>query len=412
MPSKFLQLHTLTSYPATLLNRDDAGLAKRLPFGGETRLRVSSQCLKRHWRRSESEHALGQIAYNESTAPLTVRSRLTFHREIFQPLVDKEGVSEERAAAVTEALIDALLGKSKGRAAKAAKENDDEEKAKAYEDALETGQVTVLGRPEVEWLQRTAHEILAANEKPQDIAKAVKEHFKKEAKKNLAELRDQLGMGLDAALFGRMVTSDILARYDAAVHVAHAFTVHAAEVEPDYFSAVDDIVQEEGELGSGHINTMELTSGLYYSYVVVDVPLLVSNLTGCARADWTEVDRALAAEVVRRLVHLVATTTPGAKLGSTAPYSVAQMMLVEAGSEAPRTLANAFAEPVRSSGQIVSDTYERLAAHLADLDQAYGVPSDGRQALALGPKDKLGNAVGGFTNLADLAAWSAQRVAQ
>ncbi|MCV5263720.1 type I-E CRISPR-associated protein Cas7/Cse4/CasC, partial [Escherichia coli] len=46
----FLQIHTLTAYPASLLNRDDAGLAKRIPFGNATRLRVSSQCLKRHWR--------------------------------------------------------------------------------------------------------------------------------------------------------------------------------------------------------------------------------------------------------------------------------------------------------------------------------------------------------------------------
>lgn len=46
----FLQIHFLTSYHASLLNRDDVGLAKRIRFGGHDRLRVSSQCLKRHWR--------------------------------------------------------------------------------------------------------------------------------------------------------------------------------------------------------------------------------------------------------------------------------------------------------------------------------------------------------------------------
>ena len=35
MPTpRFLQIHTLHSYPAALLNRDDSGLAKRMPFGG------------------------------------------------------------------------------------------------------------------------------------------------------------------------------------------------------------------------------------------------------------------------------------------------------------------------------------------------------------------------------------------
>jgi CRISPR system Cascade subunit CasC len=46
----FLQIHYLTSYHASLLNRDDAGLAKRITFGGVPRLRISSQSQKRHWR--------------------------------------------------------------------------------------------------------------------------------------------------------------------------------------------------------------------------------------------------------------------------------------------------------------------------------------------------------------------------
>lgn len=45
---RFLQIHFLAPYTAALLNRDDAGLAKRLPYGGSLRTRVSSQCLKRH----------------------------------------------------------------------------------------------------------------------------------------------------------------------------------------------------------------------------------------------------------------------------------------------------------------------------------------------------------------------------
>ena len=48
--ARFLQIHTLTPYAASLINRDDVGAAKRLPFGGATRTRISSQCLKRHWR--------------------------------------------------------------------------------------------------------------------------------------------------------------------------------------------------------------------------------------------------------------------------------------------------------------------------------------------------------------------------
>ena len=76
----FLQIHTLTSYHASLLNRDDAGLAKRIPFGNATRLRVSSQCLKRHWRERLQE-----------TVPLPtgLRTRHFFEREILRRLVEE-----------------------------------------------------------------------------------------------------------------------------------------------------------------------------------------------------------------------------------------------------------------------------------------------------------------------------------
>jgi CRISPR system Cascade subunit CasC len=60
--ARFLQIHTLHSYTAALLNRDESGQAKRLPYGGSMRTRISSQCLKRHWRLADDPHALSRIA--------------------------------------------------------------------------------------------------------------------------------------------------------------------------------------------------------------------------------------------------------------------------------------------------------------------------------------------------------------
>ena len=51
--STFIQLHLLTSYPPSNLNRDDLGRPKTAIMGGKTRLRVSSQSLKRAWRTSD-----------------------------------------------------------------------------------------------------------------------------------------------------------------------------------------------------------------------------------------------------------------------------------------------------------------------------------------------------------------------
>src|SRR4051794_4270281 len=49
---KFLQLHLLTFYPPSNLNRDDTGRPKTATVGGAPRLRISSQSLKRAWRTS------------------------------------------------------------------------------------------------------------------------------------------------------------------------------------------------------------------------------------------------------------------------------------------------------------------------------------------------------------------------
>src|SRR5690625_6219390 len=125
-----------------------------------------------------------------------------------------------------------------------------------------------------------------------------------------------------------MGNSYSLARGDVPIHVLLSFTSYEEERESDFFSAGDVLLRDErvlsGELGAGHINSTELSSGLFYNYVVVDIPLLVSNLQGVERNAWDEADKSLAAEVVKRLIQLIATVSPGAKLGSTAPYSYAQ----------------------------------------------------------------------------------------
>lgn len=400
MPSPFVQIHALTSYPASLLNRDDVGFAKRIPFGGTVRTRISSQCLKRHWRNATGKHSLTAL-----DVPKTVRSRLTFDVHICQPLI-AEGLAEDVVIDVAEALMNEVLGQSE----KAKKKADDADKSERT--VLKTSQITVLGQPEVAYLKDLVREICQQVTEPKKAADEFKVAWKakgKEAKKNLQALRH--ASGLSAAMFGRMVTSDMLARGDAAVHVAHAFTVHEEASESDYFSAIDDLLGLDGEeaLGSGHIGNVELTSGLYYSYVVVDVGLLVSNLTGCEQPDWQKEDPHLAAEVTRRLVHLVATVSPGAKLGSTAPYSYAQLVLLEAGEAQPRSLANAFLKPVRDR-DLLQKSFDALATHAAEIDRMYGDPPS-RFLSAMGPSDAFEHALKLHTQpLTDASAWLASQL--
>jgi CRISPR system Cascade subunit CasC len=368
---RFIQVHTLTAYPASLLNRDDAGLAKRIPFGGVSRTRISSQCLKRHWRTAQDAHALRNVGLE-----MAVRSRVTLSRKLIQPLV-AAGLPQDRLEAALEGMLKGgLFQEAEAKRSARAKAGDEDDAKEPFV----TGQVTVLGDPELTYLRDVLRELAAAAGSEEEARKQGEARVKAE-RQNLRALRN--GAGLDAAMFGRMVTSDILARKNAAVHVAHAFTVHAEESESDYFTAVDDLLTGVEETGSGHIGETELTSGLFYGYVVVDLPQLVCNLAGkedevawqeAWRADAHRDDRALAAQVTGHLLHLIAKVSPGAKLGSTAPYSWAQLVLLEAGDRQPRTLANAFLNPVRANGGsgLAAAAVQALAANLGALDGMYG----------------------------------------
>lgn len=385
---RFIQIHTLHNYPAALINRDDAGLAKRLPYGDAIRTRISSQCLKRHWRVADDVFALGRL-----DVPMAVRSR-----EIPRLIRDRmvaSGVVESQAQVAVEGLRAAgLVDKAKDLKGK---------------EALETGQAVLLGHAEIEYLVKRCSE-LAAEHQDEKALKAAVAGFLKDEKRNIEAMR--LGSGLESALFGRMVTSDVLASRDAAVYVAHAFTVHEAQVENDYFTVVDDLLREAGEPGSAGIFDTELASGLYYGYLVVDVPQLVANLEGVSIRDWAEAtaeQRALAGRVVQSLLHLVATVSPGAKRGSTAPFEWAKFMLVEAGDWQPRSLAGAFqnalplAQPALRRAAV-----QRMADEIGCMDAAYGAPL-ARRYLAV---DDV--AVPGAERLPldALAAWAREAVTQ
>ena len=453
----FLQLHALTSYPGTLLNRDDAGFAKRLPFGGATRTRVSSQCLKYHWRNFDGENALYHIPEDLLTdeeeglngTPKSLRSRETFRREVAQKL-EGEGHPKALVRATTFAVKELVVtGKTPGK--KDTKNALTASTDKEVADVLDTKQVTILGTREMDYLRTLAGQVVAdvveqfpafgqasgdgaaagdgasgdAEEEkggmPEgvdtgDVADAIRKHDAlggRDMRKNLTGMR--LAAGLDAALFGRMATSDVLARGDAAIHVAHALTTHAEASESDYFSAVDELRRDEpeesGEMGAGHINSQELTSGLFYTYVVIDVPLLVANLEGCAREAWTEADPTLAAEVVRRFVHLMATVSPGAKLGSTAPYGYALALLAEAGTAQPRTLANAFQKPVSTAGDVLESSLTALAGHVERFHAMYGPVTETRLAT-MGDGTGLLAALGleATTPVSAIADWAVEKV--
>lgn len=301
----------------------------------------------------------------------------------------QSGVDDEMAKGITAEILTTLFPAGKARGQK----GDSGGSA-----SIRTDQVTILGRPEIEYLKSIAEQCVADATGAAGARKTFQELYKGELKKNLRALTHSAG--LDAALFGRMTTGDMLARCDAAIHVAHSFSVHEGDFETDYFSAVDDLQPKE-ETGSGHINTSELSSGLFYGYAVIDLPLLISNIEGCERGEWASADRALASEIVRRFVHLVATISPGAKVGSTAPYAYSSLVLIEVSNRQPRTLANAFIQPVRSREGLPREAIRALALHLNAYDRMYG-KDFARKAAILEDGELLNSVVDEQVSIKDL----------
>ncbi|HET8656968.1 MAG TPA: type I-E CRISPR-associated protein Cas7/Cse4/CasC [Longimicrobiaceae bacterium] len=350
-----VQVHMLTAYPAALLNRDDAGLAKRIPFGGSTRVRISSQCLKKHWREAERIRGLGDQA---------VRSTRIYEQLVAEPLMEEHGATEQEATAIAQYLM--------------AETVDTKPVKKDGVETARSGQLLVLTRAETDFLAELGADILRRLHEAgvtATTAKDVKEKAPIEDKEIRKMLRErQLPASLDTALFGRMVTSDLFARVDSAVSVAHAFTTHAEEAETDYFTAVDTLKTSDDDAGAGLINDTELTSGVFYTYAVLDMNQLRENLVGH--------EPEFAERLARNLVETMATVSPGAKRGSTAPFSRAEFVLLERGGEQPRTLANAFLQPVSVNGaNVLADSAEKLIEYRHELEEMYG-DGDGRAALS------------------------------
>lgn len=361
---RFLQIHTLSPYTSALLNRDDSGLAKRLPYGGALRTRVSSQCLKRHWRIADDPHALSRIDGTEAA----YRSRELVTHKVIEPLYTR--FTDEVVKALEPEIQQAVYG-DKGTTKK--------------------GRQTLLfGKPEIDWLSEEAERLAEEAEDDAEVATKTAKDWRKDFRANIKAMRESatLPAGLTAALFGRMVTSDPDANITAPVHVAHAFTVHEEEAESDYFTAVDDLSGDEP--GADTIQETELTSGLFYGYVVVDLPGLLDNLGG---------DTEMEGAILHNLIYLIAEVSPGAKLGSTAPYGRASLMLLEAGDRQPRTLAEAYRRPCAPDTDAAVAV---LSAHLKRLDEAYDTGEE-RRVMTLADVELPGTERG---SLADLAKWA------
>lgn len=329
--SHFIQLHLLTAYPPANLNRDDLGRPKTAIMGGAKRLRVSSQSLKRTWRTS----ALFEEAVGQHRGMRTKQVGIQAAKRL-----QEKGVKEKDARAWATEIAKVFGDVAKGE--------------------LETSQLVHIG--------------------PEEQA-AVDALVEKLADENRAPEKDDLDLlrykpsAVDIALFGRMLAASPAFNVEAACQVAHAITVHAAEVEDDYFTAVDDLNTGDEHRGAAHVGEAGFGAGLFYSYVCIDRRQLIENLGG---------DEALADRAIAALAEAAVKTSPKGKQNSFGSRAHASYVLAEIGDQQPRSLAAAFLRPVPGQDQAL-DAIARLERQAQAFDDAYGPGAERRFIVVADP---------------------------
>jgi CRISPR system Cascade subunit CasC len=343
----FIQLHLLTSYPPANLNRDDLGRPKTAVMGGETRLRISSQSLKRAWRTS----ALMESALDGHKG---VRTKL-MGVETFKKLKEK-GIKDKQAQDWAQKIA-AVFGKLEG----SDKKTEDEE---AQAVILPDGSTVSKALAKSLSIKQLAHISPEEQAAIDALVATLADRGSEPTAEELNLLRKQHSAA-DIALFGRMLADSPYYNMEAAAQVAHAISVHKVAVEDDFFTAVDDLNRGVEDVGAGHMGETEFAAGLFYLYLCIDKGLLVENLKG----DTELANRALAA-----LVEAAATVAPTGKQNSFASRARASFILAERGGQQPRSLSVAFLNPVTNFNHkgMLANAIDALTSARANLDQVYG----------------------------------------
>lgn len=325
--SNFIQLHLLTSYPPSNLNRDDLGRPKTAKMGGFERLRVSSQSLKRNWRVSD----VFQQALSGHIGTRTKR----LGKEVFDTLIEK-GCTEKQATEWARSIA-GVFGKIK-------------------KEGLE--------------IEQLAHISPAEKNAALELAVKLAEEKREPETGELALLKND-NTAADIAMFGRMLASSPAYNVDAACQVAHAISVHSIVIEDDYFTAVDDLNDGTEDAGSSHIGETGFAAALFYSYICINKTLLVESLDG---------NEALANKAIQALTEAATKVSPSGKQNSYASRAYASFALAEKGEQQPRSLSVAFLKPIQDDDQ-ASAAIAALQKQVDNMDKVYGSCADSRYQL-------------------------------
>jgi len=353
----YIELHMLQNFAPSNLNRDDTNNPKDCEFGGHRRARISSQCLKRAIRRDPVFHQTVQADQGQRTKWMT--------RLLVEPL-KAAGKAESEVLAVATAAAAAYHSKKEKMDGKTPEKTS----VLLY---LSSGEIEALSQKILEnW--ETVLAAATTEKKDKTMAELVAPLIKETRGRTSAP---------DIALFGRMLADQPELGLEAACQVAHAISTHRVTMEMDYYTAVDDLLQDD-EAGAGMVGFTGFNSACFYRYARISWDQLVDNLNR---------DQALARRTVEGFIRAAIAAVPSGKQNSMAAHNPPSLVLgVVRNNGMGWSLVNAFEKPVypKSSSGLIEPSVERLDSYWGRLCEVYGQDSiTAAAALPLDPDLRL-----------------------
>ncbi|MFF5931605.1 type I-E CRISPR-associated protein Cas7/Cse4/CasC [Streptomyces hydrogenans] len=337
-PARFLDLHVLQPVTAANLNRDDNNEPKTIQVGNTTRALVSSQSWRRPLRLA-IETDLNEPAARTRMMPIVIADRLR-----------DAGWPDDLAAFASAQIV---LSAKKG----GLKHNTQQQyrtQAMLYIPQDAADRLTELCetfRPE---LEEALTEHTASKKKTSPAPVLPTKTIAAELTRRTASI----------SLFGRMLAELGDGHVESAVQTAPAFTVNASELQPDFFTAVEDWPQDD-DPGSAHLQTAYLTGGLFYRYSTVNITELAHN-----HNDTT----VTLGELIELYVWHFIMSMPRAKATSTAPHTIPDLVHYAVRDSRPISYSAAFEQPVKAApqGGYTHPARQALADYATTIDRLVG----------------------------------------
>lgn len=353
----FIEIHSLQTFSAANLNRDDANAIKTITFGNTLRQRVSSQCIKRSIRKNE-------IFATEFAKQTAVRTK-KFAQEVFNVL-------ETPKPSADQLLEMSLFCKALGLGELELKKSESKKKsAKKGEDSDSegTGGAGGLAGADVSDFPSLKTLFFFSDEEIKGAAEAFKSEGMKgeKAASAFGKLRKSFSMAPEVALFGRMAADGPKFNVDAAVQVAHGISTNEIDICDDYFTAVDDLSDRNESAGAAMIGTTQVASPCLYRYACISWETLKSNLGN------SEID---AKTCVNAFLRAFVDAIPTGKAAGTAPQSRPAFVMVTVGKSQPMNLANSFERAVVGDEYGLTDQSAlKLGSYLVRMNKMYDFSS-------------------------------------